>query len=304
VLRHFWLQNGINIVTFTGFPLWINPKHMHIAFFDSGLGGLSIVRELFEHPQAHGLAVTQCSYIADTAQFPYGDKDNAFLSDRIVQVVAASIDTLKPDLVVIACNTASTLALDQLRTHFSIPFVGVVPAIKPAAQCSRSQVIGILATPATVARDYTAQLIADYAQHKTVHLYGAATLVAQAENKLLGNPVDAQAIQCALLALLARDSTQTLDTIVLACTHFPLLREELTAAAPYTIQWVDSGEAIARRVIQLCERHCGAAGASAKIPLHLVTTGGNLAERYQQLQFKITPHQGAFTFAGHTALRV
>lgn len=275
---------------------------MHIAFFDSGLGGLSIVRELFEHPQAQGLGVTQCSYIADTAQFPYGDKDDAWLSDRIVQVIAASINAIKPDLVVVACNTASTLALGPLREHFAIPFVGVVPAIKPAAQQSQSHVVGILATPATVARDYTAQLIANYAQDTSVHLYGAAALVAQAENKLLGNAVEQHAITRALHALLALDATQTLDTVVLACTHFPLLREELTAAAPYPIQWVDSGEAIARRVMQLCEGAKAAPLSSVNTPLQLITTGGELAEHYERLRFKIGPQQGTYTFASHNVL--
>lgn len=276
---------------------------MHIAFFDSGLGGLSIAREIFEHPQAHQLAITQCSYIADTAAFPYGDKNDTWLSDRIVQVIAASLQVIQPDIVVVACNTASTLALDALRSQFSIPFVGVVPAIKPAAQHSRSKVVGILATPATVARDYTAQLIMDYADQHVVHLYGAAALVAQAENKLLGAAIDQQAINHALQALLSQDKTNTLDTVVLACTHFPLLREELTAAATSPLHWVDSGEAIARRVIQLCGNAQTKRIAAGKLSLQLLTTGGVLAARYQDLTFTLTPQQyGPYTFSHHIAL--
>lgn len=281
----------------------LHPSTMHIAFFDSGLGGLSIAREVFEHPQAHQLAISQCSYIADTAAFPYGDKDDKWLKNRIEQVIASSLQVIQPDIVVVACNTASTLALDALRDQFTIPFVGVVPAIKPAAQHSRSNVMGILATPATVARDYTAQLILNYADQQTVHLYGAAALVAQAENKLLGAAIDQSAISQVLQALLSQDKTNTLDTVVLACTHFPLLREELAAAATCPLHWVDSGEAIARRVIQICGNPKAESLAPSKFSLQLLTTGGILAKRYQNLTFALTPQQqGPYTFSNHIAL--
>ncbi|HEY7771562.1 MAG TPA: glutamate racemase [Marinagarivorans sp.] len=288
---------------------------MHIAFFDSGLGGLSIVRELFEHNQVHQLAMAQCSYIADTAAFPYGDKHDAWLTERVVRVIAASLAQIKPDIVVIACNTASTLALTRLRATFDVPFVGVVPAVKPAAQISPRGLIGVLATPATVARHYTAQLIADYAPEHTVVLYGAAELVAQAENKLLGQPVDKGAIARALTALLeqgqgaltqATTAQPAIETIVLACTHFPLLREELIAACPYPVTWVDSGEAIARRVIQLGSayarsKHC----PLSELPLRLITTGGALAKRYKSLNFKVyRERQHHQTFDEHIALEI
>ncbi len=291
---------------------------MHIAFFDSGLGGLSIAQAFFAHPNSASVAVRQCSYIADTGAFPYGDKTDLWLIERITQVARATIEHIQPDLIVVACNTASTLALASLRQTFGIPFIGVVPAIKPAAQASITGVIGVLATPATVARDYTAQLIADYAPKQHVLLYGCTELVAQAERQLLHLPVDTQILQHALKGLLQQAHSKNIDTIVLACTHFPLLKDALAQQwaqlCPNPIQWVDSGEAIARRIIELAPRitvqdipyqNFAHSIQSKPAMTQLVTTGGPLAAQYaallqQQPQWLGAPSPAA-TFA-HIAL--
>lgn len=275
---------------------------MHIAFFDSGLGGLSIVQAFFAHPQAALVNIRRCSYIADTGAFPYGDKNDNWLIERVVKIMRASLEQLKPDLIVVACNTASTLALATLRCEFNIPFIGVVPAIKPAIEASKSGVIGVLATPATVARNYTSQLINDYAPKQHVLLHGCSHLVTQAERRILGLPVDTYTIRLSLKGLLEQNGSDKIDTIVLACTHFPLLKEvlqqEYTQLCPNNVTWIDSGEAIARRIIQLAPSVHAAystqsetakstvdapktAGAKANIlSLQLVTTGGPLAAQY------------------------
>lgn len=216
----------------------------HVLIFDSGVGGLSVAREVltaFPH--------CQLTYASDNAAFPYGSKSPEWLISRVETVIEALLRVNKPDIVVIACNTASTLTLPHLRNRFSTPFVGVVPAIKPAAHISRTKTVGILATPATVSRPYTQQLIADHASDCRVSLHGSTELVYQAERKLFGQMVDKAKIEDELGCLLESPNAAQLDTIVLACTHFPLLKNELQQAAlPRNFQWVDSGEAIARRV--------------------------------------------------------
>lgn len=218
------------------------PCH-HVLVFDSGLGGLSIAREIIA-------TAPQCriSYLADTAFFPYGTKSDAALIHRIEEVLTKAIGQLAPDIVVIACNTASTLALQHLRERFRLPFVGVVPAIKPAAGLSATKTLGLLATPATVSRPYTAQLIADFAGDCQVIRFGSHTLVASAEASLCGLAPAAAHIEQELAGLLGQPGGDQIDTIVLACTHFPLLAKHLKEAAPQIRHWVDSGAAVARQV--------------------------------------------------------
>lgn len=272
---------------------------MHIAFFDSGLGGLSISQAFFAHAQSHLVNVRTCSYIADTGAYPYGNKDDAWLAARIVSVLGGAIKQIKPDLVVVACNTASTLALQQLRDTFNLPFIGVVPAIKPAVAVSQSGVVGVLATPATVARDYTAQLITDHAPQKQILLHGCTQLVAQAERALLFEPLDTHVVRLALTGLLKQQHGQHIDTIVLACTHFPLLKtamqHEIQTLHKTPIAWVDSGDAIARRIIALASalpNHNPLPNNDALLKNNaqpceyrhqLITTGGSHAQRYATL---------------------
>lgn len=188
------------------------------------------------------------TYLADDAFRPYGEKTEAQIRARLPALLAPICDMLQPDIVVIACNTASTTALPAVRAVLDVPVVGVVPAIKPAAAGSTLRRIAVLGTPGTVRRRYVDDLIAQHAGGCDVRLKGSVALVEQAERKLRGDPVDRDCI-AAEIAPLFRGAP--IDAVVLACTHFPLLRDELMEAAPYAVDWVDSGDAIARRVESL-----------------------------------------------------
>ncbi|ASK33170.1 glutamate racemase [Alloalcanivorax mobilis] len=218
----------------------MNPP---ILIFDSGVGGLSVVRAL--RAQLPGAAL---AYVFDNAALPYGTKPDDWLVARIVAVCEAAVAASSARALVVACNTASTLALDALRQRLTVPVVGTVPAIKPAAALSRSGVIGLLATSATVCRPYTDRLIDQFAAGHTVVRVAADALVAQAERLIAGESLDPSVLDAGLAPLWAHPR---LDTVVLGCTHFPLLKEALAARAPRPVQWVDSGDAIARRVAQV-----------------------------------------------------
>jgi glutamate racemase len=217
-----------------------------ILVFDSGLGGLTVYREIARlRPEAEFV------YLADDAAFPYGTLSEGGLVARVQSVLDAAIAEYAPDLVVIACNTASTLVLPPLRAAYStLPFVGTVPAVKPAAERSRSQVISVLATPGTVARDYTRSLIATHAGHCRVTLVGAQNLASIAEAEMKGEAVDDRAIASEIAPCFVRvaESGAGTDTIVLACTHYPLLQDHFARLAPWPVEWIDPAPAIARRV--------------------------------------------------------
>ncbi|MDR3514693.1 MAG: glutamate racemase [Azospirillaceae bacterium] len=214
-----------------------------VVVFDSGVGGLSVLAEIAGLIPGVGLV-----FAADNAFFPYGTKAVPDLIARVVRVAEAVVALTHPDIFVVACNTASTVCLPALRAHLSCPVVGVVPAIKPAAEQSASGTIGLLATPGTVRRPYTDDLIRRFAPGLTVVKVGSTELVELAERKLAGDPVTSEDLQPILAPFVAY---RGLDSIVLACTHFPLLRDELRAAMPWPVRWIDSGRAIARRVRSL-----------------------------------------------------
>lgn len=218
----------------------------HILVFDSGVGALSIIDEI-----RRALPDVRITYASDNGFFPYGTKPEAELVRRVDRVLHALVAYSPPDVIVVACNTASTVALPSVRTHFSMPIVGVVPAIKPAAQLSVSKVIGLLGTPGTVSRPYTQQLIREFASDCRVISVGSGELVEMAEQKLRGKVLDPAAVKSALAPLTSADQFDSMDTVVLACTHFPLIRQELSEAVGKPVHWVDSGQAIARRVASL-----------------------------------------------------
>ena len=220
----------------------------HVLVFDSGVGGLTVARELVS--SAPQLAV---DYAADTGFFPYGDKSDAALRARLPYAAKALYEEIQPDVFVIACNTASTLALEEVRRVLPCPVVGTVPAIKPGAAASKSGVIGLLATPGTIARAYTDQLIEEFASDVQVIKHGSIALVKLAEAVAAGEFPDAAAFAEAQAALFEAPRGERMDTIVLACTHFPLVRDELIESAPREICYVDSGEAIARQTLRLLE---------------------------------------------------
>lgn len=218
----------------------------HVLVFDSGVGGLSIV----EHLRAI-LPALSITYLADTRYFPYGMMDDAALVERLVNLLGQATRLCAPDMIVLACNSASTLALPALRERLAVPIVGVVPAIKPAASLTQTGVIGLLATPGTIRRDYTDELIGEFAPDCEVIRVGSARLVQVIEEQFRGVEPHADIFAEIMAPLLQGPRGDALDTVVLACTHFPLVKSRLAAAAPAVRHWIDSGEAIARRVRQL-----------------------------------------------------
>jgi glutamate racemase len=217
-----------------------------ILVFDSGLGGLTVFREI-----AAARPDARLVYAADDAFFPYGAHGEKALVARVVPLVGELIGRVAPDLVVIACNTASTIVLPHLRASYLVPFVGTVPAIKPACAGSQTKRVAVLGTEATVKREYTMGLIRDYAQGCDVILVGSARLAPLAEAALREEPVADADIAAELAPCFIDDGARRTDTVVLACTHFPLLLARLTRLAPWPVAWIDPAPAIARRVVDL-----------------------------------------------------
>lgn len=236
----------------------MNNSAPRVLVFDSGVGSLSIGREIHSRLPALNLL-----YALDSAGFPYGEWDENKLTEHICTTVMALVEQTKPDLMVLACNSASTAVLPALRQKLSIPVVGVVPAIKPAAKLSRSGVIGLLATPGTVRRPYTAQLITDFAQNCTVISVGNAEL-APAIERLYWSGDQAESLYARIADTFAQHPRcNEMDTLVLACTHFPLIAGELSEHFP-GVRLIDSGEAIARRVEQLLAPQTGGGHAEQR----------------------------------------
>lgn len=224
-------------------------KSPTILVFDSGLGGLTVLREVVAaRPDAHYV------YVADDAFFPYGHHSEDEIIARVVPLMGELIGTHDPDLVVIACNTASTLVLSHLRAAYSVPFVGTVPAIKPACARSKTRRVSVLGTKGTVKREYTKALIRDFAQGCEVTLVGSPELASLAERELRGQAISDGDILAELTPCFVGDAAGAgarTDTIVLACTHYPLLLARLERLAPWPVEWIDPAPAIARRVSDL-----------------------------------------------------
>ena len=178
-------------------------------------------------------------YVADDAGFPYGNQAEDALVARIVDVLGRAIDEHAPDLIVVACNTASTLALAQLRARFALPFVGTVPAIKPACAQSKSRRVTVLGTQATVSREYTRALIREFAGGCDVALVGSPKLAGFAEAELAGAPVGDSEIESEIAACFVDGGARRTDIVVLACTHYPLLTARFRAVAPWPVEWLD-----------------------------------------------------------------
>jgi glutamate racemase len=213
-----------------------------ILFFDSGVGGLSVLG-----PTLKLLPNAPIVYAADSAGFPYGKRSEAEIASRIPALLGRLVERFHPRLAVIACNTASTIALDHVRSALDLPVVGTVPAIKPAAEMSKSRVIGVLGTEATVRQPYVDDLAAKFAADCTIIRHGSPELVELAEAKLAGEEIGTEAVRAAAQPLFDAPGGDRIDTVVLACTHFPLLDEEFRSAFPH-ITYVDGGAGIARRI--------------------------------------------------------
>lgn len=219
-----------------------------LLLFDSGVGGLSVLRKVRALlPQAPVI------YAADNAGLPYGDKTEAQIAARVSGLLGRMTERLRPRLVCIACNTASTIALASVREVLEVPIVGTVPAIKPAAAMTRTGVIGLLGTAATIRQAYVDRLEAEFASDKLLLRHGAPELVAAAEAKLRGEAVDPAVYARAADALRTMPGGDRIDTVVLACTHFPLVEEELGRAFGPHVRFVDGSDGIARRIAYLTQ---------------------------------------------------
>ena len=216
-----------------------------ILFFDSGVGGLSVLG-----PTLKLLPNAPIVYAADSAGFPYGKKSDAELASRIPALLGRLVERFHPRIAVIACNTASTIALDHVRSALDLPVVGTVPAIKPAAEMSKTRVIGVLGTEATVRQPYVHDLAAKFAADCTIVRHGSPELVELAEAKLAGEEISVETVRSAAQPMFAAPGGDRIDTVVLACTHFPLLEDELRAAFPDVV-YLDGGGGIARRIAYL-----------------------------------------------------
>lgn len=220
-----------------------------VLMFDSGIGGLTVLREARVLMPGRRFV-----YVADDAAFPYGAWEEPALKAHILSLFAGLLERYRPSISVIACNTASTLVIDALRQAFpGHPFVGTVPAIKPAAERTRSGIVSVLATPGTVRRQYTRDLIETWARKCHVRLVGSDRLAGLAEAYMRDGFVDEEAVRAEIApCFIERDGAST-DIVVLACTHYPFLVNRMRKTAPWPVDWIDPAEAIARRAVSLLD---------------------------------------------------
>ncbi len=256
-----------------------HPDDAPILLFDSGVGGLSILRAL--RRAAPGAPIV---YAADFAGLPYGEKTESEIAARVPALLGRLVERYRPQLVTIACNTASTIALPAVRAALDIPVVGTVPAVKPAALATKSGVIGLIGTAATIRQPYIDNLLAEHGQGATLIRIAAPELVAAAERKLRGEENDPAIFAEVMNRLTASSQADGMDIAVLACTHFPLVEAELSAAAPGAMRFIDGAEGIARRILFLAETDF--AGTKPSPGLFVSTGPAELAERYGPALFK------------------
>jgi glutamate racemase len=218
-----------------------------ILIFDSGIGGLTVLRETRVLMPERSFI-----YLADNAGFPYGGWEEAPLRARILDLFVKVLETHDPEAVIIACNTAFTLAGADLRTAFpNTRFIGTVPAIKPAAERTRSGVVSVLATPGTIKRAYTRELIETYAENHHIHLVGSDHLARMAEAYIRGETISDDAVLTEIAPCFLEQGGRRTDIVVLACTHYPFLANVFRRLAPWPVDWLDPAEAIARQARRL-----------------------------------------------------
>ncbi len=246
-----------------------------VLIFDSGIGGLSVLRAI-----RAAMPDISVVYVADDAAFPYGAWEEQALSDHIVALMGNLIEEHAPAAVVIACNTASTLVLPPLRERFDIPFVGTVPAVKPAAEQTKSGVVAVLATPGTMKRDYTRELIKSFGQACHVRLVGAPALAAIAEARMRGEPFEPDEIAEQIAPCFEEIDGKRTDIVVLACTHYPFLMDVMAEIAPWPVTWLDPAPAIARRLKNVLEGRAVAAGGES---FSVFTRGGEPGSALKRL---------------------
>jgi len=233
-----------------------------VLMFDSGIGGLTVLREArVLMPDRRFI------YVADDAGFPYGNWEEQALSKHVIALFDRLLAEHDPEIAVIACNTASTLVLEPLRQAFpQIPFVGTVPAIKPAAERTRSGLVSVLATPGTVKRQYTRDLIEKWASRCDVRLVGSDRLATLAENYMRDGFVDEESVRAEIAPCFVEIDGRRTDIVVLACTHYPFLANRMRKTAPWPVDWIDPAEAIARQALSLMAKDEQTQGKSEHLP--------------------------------------
>jgi glutamate racemase len=237
----------------------ILTRSPRLLFVDSGLGGLTVLDAARQAvPEAY------IRFIADDSGFPYGLKSEGALIERLIALIEKAAAAFAPDCIVLACNTASTIALEALRERLPIPFVGTVPAIKPAAALTKSGLVSVLATPGTAAREYTRALIEKFGAGSRFTLIGAADLAALAEAHASGMAVADEAVAREIAPCFVEEGNARTDVVVLGCTHYPLLLERLEALAPWPVAWLDPAPAIARRIANVLAELGHVVGVGAK----------------------------------------
>ena len=219
-----------------------------ILLFDSGVGGLTVLAELRTL-----LPEVPVIYFADTAGLPYGEKTEAEIAARVAGLLGRLSERYAPRLITIACNTASTIALGMVREVLHVPIVGTVPAIKPAAELTRTGAIGLLGTAATIRQGYVDRLQDQFARDKRLIRHAAPELVGAAEAVLRGEEVSPRVYEAAAAGLRSQPGGVDIDTVVLACTHFSLLENQLRAALGKNVRLVHGARGIARRIAHLTQ---------------------------------------------------
>ena len=247
---------------------------MNIGFFDSGVGGVSVLRELRLVLPRHDI-----TYVADSKYLPYGTKSPEFIRERSSAIVRFLVDHRQSQVVVVACNTATTHAVDRLRLDFpTVPIVGTEPAIKPAAHATRSGVVGILATGATLVGERVTNLIERYAEGIEVVTQPCPGLVEQVEAGDLSGPATIELLRQYTDPLLARGA----DAIVLGCTHDNFLQQTIQHLVGPTVLLFDSAAAIARQTVAVLGARAGKGpqeGTAARGPVAFFTSGDPAAVR-------------------------
>jgi glutamate racemase len=273
----------------------IQGRPPRLLFIDSGLGGLTVLRAT-----RHAIPEASFHFIADDAGFPYGSKSESILIARLLDLVETALRDFEPDCLVLACNTASTVALQTLRESFPLPIVGTVPAIKPAAALTRSGLVSVLATPATVGREYTRALIEQFGAGARFTLVGAPELAALAEEHASGGAGNDDAIAREIAPCFIESDRSRTDVVVLGCTHYPLLLDKLDALAPWPVAWLDPAPAIARRIANVLaeEGHIVGVGAKPGTGEICFTSGRTLSPTLlgllQSHQLGVRPPETAF----------
>ncbi|MCY1705757.1 glutamate racemase [Pannonibacter sp. SL95] len=218
-----------------------------VLLFDSGIGGLTVLREARVLMPERSFV-----YVADDAGFPYGGWEEEALKARLLSLFKDLLHRFDPEVAVVACNTAFTLAGADLRAAFpGTVFVGTVPAIKPAAERTRSGLISVLATPGTVKRAYTRDLIQSFASQCHVQLVGSPKLASMAEAYIRGETLSDDDVRAEIFGCFQEREGARTDIVVLACTHYPFLVNVFRRLAPWPVDWLDPAEAIARQARRL-----------------------------------------------------